>query len=112
MPAGGSVEPASAESVAGRRHFLDVADPAEMKGGLDEVSLPNFVGAARGALERSDATTGGHLLSLRHPHEALHARRDRAASSASPRAAYLDDTGHMSGVDSLLALDRAGRAAR
>jgi 3-oxoacyl-[acyl-carrier-protein] synthase-3 len=28
----------------------------------------------------------------------------------SPRAAYLDDTGHMSGVDSLLALDRASRA--
>jgi len=26
------------------------------------------------------------------------------------RAAYLDDTGHMSGVDSLLALDRAARA--
>ena len=49
VPAGGSVEPASAESVAGRRHYLDVADPAEMKGGLDEVSLPNFVAAARGA---------------------------------------------------------------
>ena len=56
VPAGGSVEPASAESVAGRRHYLDVADPAQMKGGLDEVSLPNFVGAARGALERSGAT--------------------------------------------------------
>ena len=27
-----------------------------------------------------------------------------------PPAAYLDDTGHMSGVDSLLALDRANRA--
>ena len=27
-----------------------------------------------------------------------------------PRAAYLDDTGHMSGVDPLLALDRAARA--
>jgi 3-oxoacyl-[acyl-carrier-protein] synthase III len=26
------------------------------------------------------------------------------------RAAYLDDTGHMSGVDSLLGLDRAARA--
>jgi 3-oxoacyl-[acyl-carrier-protein] synthase-3 len=26
------------------------------------------------------------------------------------RAAYLDDTGHMSGVDPLLALDRAARA--
>jgi len=28
----------------------------------------------------------------------------------SPRASYLDDTGHMSGVDPLLALDRAARA--
>ncbi len=28
------------------------------------------------------------------------------------RAAYLDDTGHMSGVDSLLALDRASRAGK
>jgi 3-oxoacyl-[acyl-carrier-protein] synthase-3 len=27
-----------------------------------------------------------------------------------PRAAYLDDTGHTSGVDPLLALDRAVRA--
>jgi 3-oxoacyl-[acyl-carrier-protein] synthase-3 len=30
----------------------------------------------------------------------------------SPPAAYLDDTGHMSGVDPLLALDRAGRAGQ
>jgi 3-oxoacyl-[acyl-carrier-protein] synthase-3 len=28
------------------------------------------------------------------------------------RAAYLDDTGHMSGVDSLLALDRASREGK
>ena len=45
----------SAETVAARRHFLDVADPAQMKDGLDAVSLPNFVAAARGALERSGA---------------------------------------------------------
>ena len=109
VPAGGSVEPASAESVAGRRHFLDVADPAQMKGGLDEVSLPNFVAAARGALERSDATLedvsylcGIHMK--RSMHDAI------VDALGSPRAAYLDDTGHMSGVDSLLALDRAGRA--
>jgi 3-oxoacyl-[acyl-carrier-protein] synthase-3 len=109
VPAGGSVEPASAESVAGRRHFLDVADPAEMKGGLDEVSLPNFVAAARGALERSEAgledisyLCGIHMK--RSMHDAI------VAALGSPRAAYLDDTGHMSGVDSLLALDRAARA--
>ena len=109
VPAGGSVEPASAESVAGRRHFLDVADPAQMKGGLDEVSLPNFVAAARGAVERSGARlediaylAGIHMK--RSMHDAI------VDALGNPRAAYLDDTGHMSGVDSLLALDRAGRA--
>ena len=109
VPAGGSVEPASAESVAGRRHFLDVADPAQMKGGLDEVSLPNFVAAARGAVERSGARLEdvGYLAGIhmkRSMHEAI------VDALGNPRAAYLDDTGHMSGVDSLLALDRAARA--
>jgi 3-oxoacyl-[acyl-carrier-protein] synthase III len=109
VPAGGSVEPASLESVQGRRHFLDVADPAEMKGGLDEVSLPNFVAAAQGALERSDASLEDvdHLCGIhmkRSMHEAI------VDALGGPRAAYLDDTGHMSGVDPLLALDRAERA--
>jgi 3-oxoacyl-[acyl-carrier-protein] synthase-3 len=109
VPAGGSVEPASAESVAGQRHFLDVADPAQMKGGLDEVSLANFVSAARGAVERSGATLAdvSYLCGIhmkRSMHEAI------VEGLGGPRAAYLDDTGHMSGVDSLLALDRAARA--
>ena len=109
VPAGGSVEPASAESVAARRHFLDVADPAQMKGGLDEVSLPNFLAAARGALRRSGAALedvayvcGIHMK--RSMHEAV--LRELGVE----HAAYLDDTGHMSGVDPLLALDRAVRA--
>ena len=32
------------------------------------------------------------------------------ATTLASRAAYLDDTGHMSGVDPLFALDRAARA--
>ena len=109
VPAGGSVEPASADSVEGRRHFLDVADPAQMKGGLDKVSLPNFVAAARGALERSGAgledvayVCGIHMK--RSMHEEI------LGALGVERAAYLDDTGHMSGVDPLFALDRAARA--
>ena len=58
VPAGGSAEPPSQKSVANRRHFLDVADPASMKNGLDDVSLRNFVAAARGAVERSGARLG------------------------------------------------------
>ncbi|MCP9485365.1 MAG: 3-oxoacyl-ACP synthase [Gaiellaceae bacterium MAG52_C11] len=109
VPAGGSVEPASAESVAARRHYLDVADPAQMKGGLDEVSLPNFVAAARGALESCGASQSdiAYLCNIhmkRSMHEAI------VGELGSPRATYLDDTGHMSGVDPLLALDRISRA--
>ena len=109
VPAGGSVEPASVDSVAGRRHYLDVADPAQMKGGLDEVSLPNFVAAARGALAscgaaESDVAYLCNIHMKRSMHEAI------VGELGSPRAAYLDDTGHMSGVDPLLALDRVSRA--
>lgn len=110
VPAGGSVEPPSAETVANHRHYLDVADPAAMKNGLDEVSLRNFVAAAQGAVERSGArledlsyVCGIHMK--RSMHDAIvEALRVNAA-----RVSYLDDTGHMSGVDPLLGLDRAVR---
>ena len=111
VPAGGSVEPASHESVAGRRHFLDVADPSQMKSGLDEVSLGNFVAAAEGALSRSGATLAdvSYLCGI-HMKRSMHEQIAVALGLDLGRAAYLDDTGHMSGVDPLLALDRAVRA--
>ncbi len=106
VPGGGSVEP------DGYR-FLDVADPASMKGGLDQVSLPNFVAAARGAVERSGLTLG--QVAFVCP---LHTKRSMFLALLSElemredQAVYLDDTGHMSGVDPLLGLDRAVRDGR
>jgi len=110
VPAGGSVEPPSLESVRNRHHFLDVADPAAMKDGLDEVSLANFVAATRGAVERS-----GHLLEDVsyvcgiHMKRSMHDEIVDALGIDPARVSYLDDTGHMSGVDPLLGLDRAVR---
>jgi 3-oxoacyl-[acyl-carrier-protein] synthase-3 len=106
VPGGGSREP------NGYR-FLDVADPATMKDGLDKVSLPNFVAAARGALERSGATLADVAFVC-----PLHTKRSMflalldGLGMSEDRAVYLDDTGHMSGVDPLLALDRAARDGR
>jgi 3-oxoacyl-[acyl-carrier-protein] synthase III len=106
VPGGGSVEP------QGYR-YLDVADPASMKNGLDSESLPNFVAAAKGALARSGLRLED--VSLVCP---LHTKRSMFLALLSElgigedRAVYLDDTGHMSGVDSLLGLDRAARAGR
>jgi 3-oxoacyl-[acyl-carrier-protein] synthase-3 len=105
VPSGGSVSP------NGGYRFLDVADPSQMKQGLDEVSLRNFVAAAQGALERSGATLDdiGYLCGI-HMKPSMHRALLSELGLDESRAAYLDDTGHMSGVDPLLALDRAARA--
>ena len=104
VPSGGSVSP------NGGYRYLDVADPGEMKAGLDQVSLHNFVAAARGAVERSGATLAdvGYLCGI-HMKPSMHRLLVRELGLDDSRAAYLDDTGHMSGVDPLLALDRAAR---
>jgi 3-oxoacyl-[acyl-carrier-protein] synthase-3 len=106
IPGGGSVDP------DGYR-YLDVVDPQSMKGGLDQISLPNFVAAARGAVERSGLTMAE--IAFVCP---LHTKRSMFLALLSElgmredQAVYLDDTGHMSGVDSLLGLDRAVRDGR
>jgi 3-oxoacyl-[acyl-carrier-protein] synthase III len=105
VPSGGSVSP------NGGYRFLDVADPTQMKQGLDEVSLVNFVAAARGAVERSGARLEdvGYLCGI-HMKPSMHRALLAELGIDPSRAAYLDDTGHMSGVDPLFALDRAARA--
>jgi 3-oxoacyl-[acyl-carrier-protein] synthase III len=105
VPSGGSVAP------NGGYRFLDVADPAAMKDGLDKVSLKNFVAAARGAVERSGASLPdvGYLCGI-HMKPSMHRALLEELGLDESRAAYLDDTGHMSGVDPLFALDRAARA--
>jgi 3-oxoacyl-[acyl-carrier-protein] synthase-3 len=106
VPAGGSV------SSNGGYRFLDVDDPTEMKTRLDEISLPNFVRAAEGALERSGglALADVSYLCGIHMKPSMHRALLDALGLDESRAAYLDDTGHMSGVDPMLALDRASRA--
>jgi 3-oxoacyl-[acyl-carrier-protein] synthase-3 len=105
VPSGGSVSP------NGGYRFLDVDNPAAMKDGLDRVSLANFVAVAEGALARSGATLAdvAYLCGI-HTKRSMHDALVRALGIDPERAAYLDDTGHMSGVDPLFALDRAVRA--
>jgi 3-oxoacyl-[acyl-carrier-protein] synthase-3 len=104
---GGSVSP------NGGYRFLDVADPAAMKAGLDPVTLPNFVAAAEGALERSGASLADvAFVCPLHTKRSMHTALLDALGVPLERSVYLDDTGHMSGIDPLLGLDRAARAGR
>ena len=105
VPSAGSVD------WNGGYRFLDVDDPAAMKARLDDVSLANFLRVAEGALARSDATLDDvTFLCGLHMKRSMHDGLLEALGVAADRAVYLDDTGHMSGVDPLLALDRAARA--
>src|SRR5262249_50086259 len=93
--------------------FLDVEDPEGMKRGLDAVSLDRFVEAAGVALERSGASFGDvALLCPLHMKRSMFLAVLERLGLDESRAVYLDDTGHMSGVDSLLGLDRAVRDGR
>ena len=110
VPAGGSVEPASVATVAGRRHFLDVADPLSMKERLDPVTVPNFHAVARDALRASGVAEAelSYLCPI-HVKRSIHTELLDGLELEPSQACYLDDTGHMSGVDPLFGFDRARR---
>ena len=79
-----------------------------MKGGLDRESLPNFAAAARGAAERSGLSLADlDFVCLLHTKRSMFEALLSELGMTDERAVYLDDTGHMSGVDPLLGLDRA-----
>jgi 3-oxoacyl-[acyl-carrier-protein] synthase III len=93
--------------------FLDVEDPAAMKKQLDRTSLENFVRAAAGALERSGLGLEDiSFLCALHMKRSMHVALCESLGVDPGHAAVLDDTGHMSGVDTLLSLDRAVRGGK
>jgi 3-oxoacyl-[acyl-carrier-protein] synthase-3 len=93
--------------------FLDVDDPTAMKEQLDQTSLKQFVRVAEGALERSGLSLADvSFLCALHMKRSMHSALCASLGVDLSRAEVLDDTGHMSGVDTLLSLDRATRAGR
>ena len=113
VPAGGSREPASVESVRARRHYLDVRDPQEMKERLDPISAGNFVRVARDAVERSGCRVSDiALLCTIHTKRSLFLKVLAGLGLPEDRAVYLSDHGHMSAVDPILGLHRARRQGR
>lgn len=107
VPVGGSVRPwRDGDPPAA----LDVVDPAAMKERLDKVSAANFTAVVDEALRRSGLEGSPiALLCPLHMKRSMHEALCEALDVPLDRAVYLDDTGHMSGVDALLGLDRGAR---
>ncbi|WP_254863576.1 3-oxoacyl-ACP synthase [Halovivax gelatinilyticus] len=114
MPAGGSKEPPSRESVEAGRHTLDVPDPDGMKERLAPVSLPNYLDVAdtalaRSGFERSDLDFVAVTHMKRSFHELLF---DELGLDHEADGYYLDELGHVQSADQVLALEEARRDGR
>ena len=105
VPAGGSVNPASSDTVSRGMHFLDLHDGEEMKRRLDPITLKNFITVAREALDRSGkAMSDIDLMIPIHTKRSLFEDLLREFGLRPEQAMYLDHHGHMSAVDPLLGL--------
>ncbi len=111
VPVGGSALPHGSDGADSVRSALDVHDPVGMKQRLDATSLTNFLEVAQEALRRSglSVTDLTHVFPI-HMKRSMHDHIVTGLGLDPAKSVYLDDTGHMSGIDPLLALDRAARA--
>jgi 3-oxoacyl-[acyl-carrier-protein] synthase-3 len=100
---GGSVHPASDETIEQRMHFLGLHDGPEMKRRLDPITIKNFIKVAREALELSGEEKIDLLLPI-HVKRSLHDALLVELGLRQDQAMYLDIFGHMSAVDPLFAL--------
>lgn len=103
---GGSRLPTSHDTVDDKRHYLDVADPASMKGRLDPVSGPSFVKVVNDVCEQAGVDVSDiRLLPILHTKQSIHDWIIDAIGIPAERAVYIRRHGHMSGLDTIVGLD-------
>ena len=107
MPAGGSRDPPSQDTLDGNLHHLTVPDPEGMKERIAPVSLPNYRSVAEDALADSgyeqdelDFVAVTHMKRSFH-----HTLLEELGVDPETDGYYLDDYGHMQSVDQIFALD-------
>jgi 3-oxoacyl-[acyl-carrier-protein] synthase III len=110
VPAGGTKHPASPATLEQGLHCLDVSDPGAMKQRLDPVSAERFIRVARQAAERSGFPPEQiRFVAMLHTKRSLFDQVMDALGVPPERQVYLDEYGHMSAIDPLVALDEASR---
>ncbi len=107
MPAGGSKNPPTEETVRQNLHALDVPDPEGMKERIAPVSLPNYLSVAEEALEKSGYEQDDiDFVAVTHMKRSFHRTLlEELGVDPESEGYYLDDYGHMQSVDQIFALD-------
>jgi len=113
IPAGGTIEPISAEAIATRRNRIDVPDPEGMKTRLDQLSMQNFLAVIDKALTQSGLTRGDiDYLNILHMKPSAHQFVLRELGLREDQSYYLGDYGHIGQHDQALSIKKGLEAGR
>jgi 3-oxoacyl-[acyl-carrier-protein] synthase-3 len=113
IPAGGTVEPITAEAIAARRNKIDVPDPEGMKARLDSLSLQNFLAVIDKALEKSGLTRGDiGYLNILHMKPSAHQFVLHELGLREDQSYYLGDYGHIGQHDQALSIKKGLETGR
>lgn len=113
IPAGGTVEPITAEAIAARRNKIDVPDPEGMKARLDSLSFQNFLAVIDKALEKSGLTRGDiGYLNILHMKPSAHQFVLHELGLREDQSYYLGDYGHIGQHDQALSIKKGLETGR
>lgn len=87
-----------------KARLIHLTDPEGMKKRLGERSLPNFVGAVKGAVEKSKLERALDFISITHINPKAHSAILEALDMKAHQSHYLSHNGHCGHVDQLLGL--------
>jgi 3-oxoacyl-[acyl-carrier-protein] synthase-3 len=105
VPAGGTKQPTTHETIEQRLHYLDVPDPQSMKKRLDEKSMANFIKVIHHSLEKSGYTEKDmDYLGILHMKRSAHDYVLRELGLSEEQSIYLDHYGHIGQIDQILSL--------
>lgn len=113
VPAGGTVMPASHETLERKLHYLDVRDPEDMKRRLDDLSMKNFLKVINDALEKSGYTTKDiDYLAILHMKRSAHNYILSELGLKESQTTYFEEYGHLGQCDQILSLELGLRSGK
>lgn len=113
IPAGGTIEPITAEGIAARRNKIDVPDPEGMKARLDQLSIQNFLAVIDKALEKSGLARGDiGYLNILHMKPSAHQFVLSELGLRQDQSYYLGDYGHIGQQDQALSIKKGLETGR
>ncbi|MFD2132027.1 3-oxoacyl-ACP synthase [Pseudogracilibacillus auburnensis] len=113
VPAGGSQNFPSEETVKNKQHYIDVTDPSDMKARLDDVSIKNFERVIKEAIDKSGLKMKDvQVLLPLHTKRSMFEELLKIVGLQEENAIYLDHHGHMSALDPCIGLHFAEKKGK